>query len=88
MCHRGDRASCCYLECFDLILESLVFRLQVLHAMLGLTQLGFQLGLQLPAALLKLQQLLLSLLEAENKSISDVLRQNEVRLDSLLGKVD
>lgn len=56
--------SCCYLERFDLILESLVFRLLVLHAMLGLTQLGFQLGLQLPAALLKLQQLLLSLLEA------------------------
>lgn len=69
MRHRGDTdspvsASCCYLERFHLVLESLVFRPQVLGAMLGLAQLGFQLGLQLPAALLKLQQLLLSLLEA------------------------
>lgn len=66
--HRGDTdhfiTASCYLQCFHLVLESLVFRLQVLRAMLGLTQLGFKLGLQLPAALLKLQQLLLSLLEA------------------------
>lgn len=53
-----------YLESFNLILESVVLRLQVLHSMLGLAELCFQLSLQLPAPLLKLQQLLLSLLTA------------------------
>lgn len=53
-----------YLESFNLILESVVLRLQVLHSMLGLAKLCFQLSLQLPAPLLKLQQLLLSLLTA------------------------
>lgn len=56
-----------YLECFDLILESLVLTLQILHTMLGLAQLHFQLSLQLPAPLLKLQQLLLSLLVAVSR---------------------
>lgn len=56
--------SCVYLQGFHLILQPLVLGLQVLHAMLGLAQLGFQLGLQLPAALLELQQLLLGLLAA------------------------
>lgn len=53
-----------YLQRLHLILQSLVLGLQVLHAVLGLAQLGFQLGLQLPAALLELQQLLLGLLAA------------------------
>lgn len=57
-----------YLERFDLILESLVLRLQVLHTMFGLAQLCFQLSLQLPAPLLKLQQLLLSLLAAADRT--------------------
>lgn len=56
-----------YLEVLDLVLEPLVLRVQVLHAMLGLAQLGLQLGLQLPAALLKLQQLLLRLLAAASR---------------------
>lgn len=71
-----------YLEVFHLILESLVLRVQVLHATLCLAQLGLQLGLQLPAALLKLQQLLLRLLTAagrpgEKESDSES-RQSEV----------
>lgn len=57
-----------YLESFDVIPESLVLGLQVLHAMLGLAQLGFQLSLQLPAALLELQQLLLGLLAAAGRT--------------------
>lgn len=79
-----------YLECFDLILESLVFRLQVLGTVLGLTQLGFQLSLQLPAALLKLQQLLLSLPEAagtpEINQIRMESRQSEVGFEKPAGK--
>lgn len=87
VCHHGDTdpfisTSCCYLECIDLILESLVFRLQVLRTMLGLTQLGFQLSLQLPAALLKLQQLLLSLLEAAGTP-----KINQIRTESRQSEV-
>ena len=53
-----------YLERVHISLESLVVRVQVSHAMLRLAQLSLQLGLQLPAALLELQQLLLGLLVA------------------------
>ncbi len=59
--------ACSYLESFDLVFESVVLRLQVLRSMLGLAQLCFQLSLQLPAALLKLQQLLLSLTAAAGR---------------------
>lgn len=62
--HKSHRAPCWYLEGFNVVLESLVLRLQVLQAMLGLTQLSLQLGLQLSAPLLELQQLLAGLLAA------------------------
>lgn len=69
-----------YLQCLHLILESLVLRVQVFDAMLSLAQLSLQLGLQLPASLLKLQQLLLRLLTAAEKQESlDNFRQKEVR---------
>lgn len=45
-------------------MQPFVVGMQVPHAVLGLTKLGFQLSLQLTAALLELQQLLLGLLVA------------------------
>lgn len=57
----------CYLQCLHLILQPLVLRLQVLHAMLGLAQLGLQLSFQLPASLLELKQFLLGLLTATGR---------------------
>lgn len=84
--HKNIRLSAClfdflhYLQCFHLIFESLVLRVEVFDASLGLAQLSFQLGLQLPASLLKLQQLLLSLLTAaEIHESLDNFRQKEVR---------
>lgn len=56
-----------YLQRLDFVLESPVLRLQVLHAALGLAQLSLQLGLQLPAPLLELQQLLPGLLAAAQR---------------------
>ena len=53
-----------YLQGVQVVLEALVLREEVSEAVLGLLELGLQLGLQLPAALLELQQLLLGLLEA------------------------
>lgn len=51
-----------YLEVANLILQSLVFTLQVSEAMLSLTKLRLQLSLQLPAPFLELLQLLLRIL--------------------------
>lgn len=45
-------------------MQSFVVGMQVPHAVLGLTQLGLQLSLQLTASLLELKQLLLGLLVA------------------------
>lgn len=59
---RGFRPA--HLQRFHLMLHSVVLRLQVSDPVLGLAQLSLQLGLQLPAPLLELQQLLLSLLAA------------------------
>lgn len=54
-----------YLEWVHLVLEPAVFRVQDTRVVLGLAQLGLQLCLQLSAALLKLQQLLLGLLATD-----------------------
>lgn len=57
-----------YLEVANLILQSLIFTLQVSEAMLSLTKLRLQLSLQLPASFLELLQLLLCILAtARNK---------------------
>lgn len=53
-----------YLQRLHLVLQPLVLGVQVFDAVLGLAQLGLQLGLQLSAPLLELQQLLLGLLTA------------------------
>lgn len=60
--HKLPRAPCSYLQGLHLAFQPLVLRLQVPDAVLCLPQLGFQLGLQLPAAFLELQELLLGIL--------------------------
>jgi len=56
-----------YLQGLQVVLESLVLRVQVPQAVLGLAQLRLQLRLQLPAALLELQKLLLGLVETRRE---------------------